>query len=100
MKVEEEITDELRAFLTKEGYKELKVIPGRGVCGLMGFMYTVGLVWGLDRYSYKGRWCYPREFAPQAVIALRIWNGEGDPLFNWIKYKGNTEYSNPNFIEK
>jgi hypothetical protein len=93
------IGKDLEEFLTKEGYKNLRVIPGRGVCGLMGFAYTVGLVWGIDKNGYCGRWCYPREKAVQAVMALSVWNGVGDPPFEWLKYKGNIEYWNPNVPE-
>lgn len=99
MKTDEENLEELREFLTKEGYHYLRVVPGRGICGLMGFMYTVGLCHGLDKGGYKGRWCYPQEKAMQALMCLAMWDGKDDPMGEWIKYKGNVEYSNPNFIQ-
>lgn len=86
-----ELTPELRDSLERDGYSELRVIPGRGICGVIRMIFTTGLCHGLDEYSREGRWCYPT--MSEAVIALNEWNGEGDPSGEWIKYKGRTEYS-------
>lgn len=80
------ISEELKEFLEKEGYKELREIPGRGVCGVFRFMFTVGVVLGIDSQGYKGRYCYGSEV--QAMYAINTWDGIGDPPGNWIKYKG------------
>lgn len=83
----------------KEGYYEFTVIPGKGLCAIRGFIYTVGLVIGLDETGYKERYCYPNEYVMDAVIALKNWNGEGYPPGNWIKRKGIVEETNPNYNE-
>lgn len=81
-------------MLNEQGYFELKEIPGRGLCGLFQFLFTVGLVYGIDEGGYKGRWCYPT--LDEARIALKYWDGAQDPIGNWIKYKGEDgERSNP-----
>jgi hypothetical protein len=49
-------------------------------------MFTVGLIYGLDKYGYKGRWCYGENL--EAKVALNEWDGTGDPPGLWIKYKG------------
>ena len=91
-------TIELIKFLEDMNcYEFLQEIPGRGICGLQRFIYTVGLVYGLDKIGYEGRYCFPLEKAQQAVIALQLWDGKNDPPFGWIKHKGRVgEYGNPN----
>ena len=88
--------EELIQKLESDGYKEIREIPGRGLCGLRQFMFTVGLCYGLQEYSFEGRWCYPHEYALEALVALKVWDGKEDPAGNWVKYKGlDAEYSNP-----
>lgn len=70
----------LRPLLEENGYKYLRVIEGRGICGLEPFLYTVGLCYGLDAYGRKGRYCYAHKNALQAVFALSIWDGKEDPM--------------------
>jgi len=63
-------------YLKSEGYRELREIEGKGICGLMKFVFTTGL-----------------------VIGMNSWDGKGDPSGNWIKYKGTGgERENPNNI--
>lgn len=84
---EVELTPELRRSLEQDsGYIELKVIPGRGICGVSPFIFTVAVVYGIDEYSYEGRWCYATK--AEALSGLREWDGVGDPSGEWIKYKG------------
>lgn len=81
--------------LEDEGYTHLTTIPGRGVCGLHRFVFTSGLVYGLDETGYSGRYCY--ETIYEARVALQNWNGVNDPSGDWIKHKGEAgEWSNPN----
>lgn len=81
-----EETSQLIDQLRDEGYYALRELPGRGICGLYRFIFTVGLVYGIDKYGYKGRWCYGDNL--EARKALEEWEGAGDPGGNWIKYKG------------
>lgn len=80
------LTPEIQEFLEKEGFTQLREVEGRGICGIMRFMFTIGLVYGLDTTGYRGRWCYDNVIEPTA--ALSIWDGKDDPIGNWIKYKG------------
>lgn len=80
------MTEELKDFLTQEKYLHLRDVEGRGVCGVMKFMFTYGLVYGIDMMGYKGRWCFGSEI--EAVYALDTWTGIGDPKGRWLKYKG------------
>ena len=80
-----------RTTLESEGFFELRVIEGRGICGLMKFLFTVGLCEGIATNgfdSWEGRWCYPHDCTIDAVLALKLWNGKEDPKGRWIKYKG------------
>ena len=86
-------------FLKDQGYYNLREVPGRGICGLHRFIFTVGLIYGLDKYGYKGRWCYAGNL--EARKALEEWDGVGDPPGAWIKYKGiGGERSNLLFAEQ
>lgn len=68
------------------GYSNLRMVYGIGLCGLMRMAFTTGLFIGIDEHGYYGRYCYPTW--KEAEIALKNWDGEGDPPGNWIKYKG------------
>lgn len=80
------ISEELKTHLESEGYVGVREIPRQGVCACFRFMFTVGLVVGIDSMGYKGRYCYPGPGA--ALTALITWDGKGDPPGEWIKYKG------------
>ena len=87
------MTQQLKDFLTKEGYFNLVEIPGRGICGLYRFVFTVGLVIGINEDGYKGRFCYPH--LADAMTDINTWDGINDPSGDWLKYKGeDNEYSN------
>lgn len=40
------------------------------------FLYTVGIICGMDETGYKHRFCYPNEDA--AMLALLAWIGSDD----------------------
>ena len=99
------ISRELEEFLNEQGYHKLKYIEGRGICGVMGFIFTVAIVHGIDPEmsiygGYKGRYCYPREYSQDCVIALTTWDGKEDPSGRWIKHKGRKEYTNEEKFEE
>jgi hypothetical protein len=74
-------------------YAHLREVPGRGLCGLHRFIFTTGLVVGITREGYIGRYCYSSW--QDAHSALKKWDGVNDPDGDWIKYKGlDFEYSN------
>lgn len=86
---------ELIGKLQKEGYIHLTELPEVGICGILQFIFTWGVCYGLDEYGYIGRYCFPTY--GQALLALSTWKDttkdiEGD----WIKHKGRIEYTNPN----
>lgn len=102
--------DKLKKQLEDEGIKHICEIPNKGICGIRPFMFTVGLVTGLDEIGYSGRFCYPHENTMMAILALEKWKQsppeiDEDPDDEyWIKSKGNKgEYSNhrnPSFNKK
>lgn len=94
------IDKKLETKLKENGYVEIREVPNVGICALRGFMFTVGLVVGLDENSFRYRYCYPHKNAGDAVGALRAWDGTGDPLGNWIKKKGDGfDETNPNYTK-
>jgi hypothetical protein len=88
---------ELIKRLKAEGYYDIRYIEGRGYCGLREFLFTIGLCYGLEENSYSGRYCYPKNIENDSHIALKVWNGNSDPVGGWVKHKGiEGEWSNPN----
>ncbi len=69
-------------YLKSEGYTEIKEIPGVGICGLRSFIFTTGLIIGMNEIGYFGRYCY--KTSREASDALKSWDGSGDPPGNWI----------------
>ena len=93
---EEEKT--LYEILEREcGYFCFRTIEGRGLCCLARMVYTTGILYGVDTWSYKGRYCYHTDV--EAMLALYGWTGEGDPSGNWIVNKGERggDRQNPNY---
>jgi hypothetical protein len=83
------------------GYTNNKVVKLRGVdiiCGLMRFAFTTGLVIGIDDTGYIGRYCFhTKSEAERALRELTIIPSNLIIEGNWIKFKGYTEISNPNY---
>lgn len=77
---------ELIQFLKTQGYYEFRKVPNRGICSLRSFLFTTGIIIGLNKHTFFGRYCYSNE--EEASVELKNWDGEGDPKGNWLKYKG------------
>ena len=77
---------ELIEFLKEEGYYDFRKVPNRGICSLRDFLFTTGIIIGLDEDSYLGRYCYSNQ--SEASEELKNWDGVGDPKGNCLKYKG------------
>jgi len=71
---------------SEEGYFEIREIPGNGICALMRFVFTVGLVVKIDPTGYERRYCYSS--LREAMDDINSWDGTGHPQGNWIKCKG------------
>lgn len=71
------IDPELADILRDNGYRELREVEGRGVCGLQRFLYTVGVCVGLDKTGYRGRFCF--DTWSNASLFLKEWDGETMP---------------------
>ena len=76
---------DVNACLEGLGYTDLRLISGK-MCGLYRFMFTTGLMVGLDAAGYERRYCF--ESREDALAALEAWDGEGHPSGPWIKLKG------------
>lgn len=75
----------LKHWLKANGYWNIKILNGK-ICALERFIFTTGLVVGLDEFGKQGRYCY--EDKASAEAAIEEWDGIGDPPGPWIKYKG------------
>ena len=65
--------EELVQFLRDNSYFDIRDVPGRGVCGLMRFIYTVGVCYGMDDGGYQGRICFSN--LADAIGFLAEWDG-------------------------
>lgn len=72
--------------LEDEGYFEIREIKGAGLCALMRFVFTIGLVVNIDDAGYERRCCYSE--LRDALDDINSWNGTGHPEGPWIKCKG------------
>jgi hypothetical protein len=75
------------------GYEAVRKLDTGEWAGLMRFMFTTGLVVGLDSFGYRTRFCFKHR--SDALASITAWNGSGDPPGPWIKEKGRVERSNP-----
>jgi hypothetical protein len=83
------VMNDLQKLLEREGYIGIRQITNGEWIGIMRMNYTYGLCVGMDESGYKGRYCYERIL--DAMTAARVYEGEGDPIGPWIKYKGEDE---------
>lgn len=63
--------------LVRDGYSDLKLVGDRGVCGIIRFMYTVGVCYGMDATGREGRFCF--DTMQNAQLFLKDWNGITEP---------------------
>lgn len=69
-----------------QGYTHVRQLPTGEWIGVFPFIYTTGLVVGLNSIGYRTRFCY--EHLDDAIAASVIYDGTGDPSGPWIKEKG------------
>lgn len=89
--------EQLAHIAEANDFLDIRVLAiGGKVVALQRFIYTTGLLVGVDEYSYTHRYCFPNY--ADAREAFATWAGAGDPPGNWIKRKGlGGEYANPNY---
>jgi len=68
------------------GFAQVRELKNVCVCSIFPYLYTGGLVIGIDPIGHAGRYCY--ETVAAATAALASWDGRGDPPGAWIKFKG------------
>lgn len=89
---------EMHELAAASGYFGYMKAPATGewmtVCR---FIFTWGLLVGVDRVGYRTRFCY--HHGADALVALATWDGSGDPPGDWIKEKGRNERDNPNLFK-
>jgi hypothetical protein len=61
----------------ENGYENAREIDGV-VCGIMRFMYTVGVCYGIDKTGYSGRFCFSSYM--DATLFLKEWDGQTPPV--------------------
>lgn len=82
----QELEPEAEKFYTDMGYQCVCKINGK-VVGLQMFIYTVGIVVGMDETGYEYRFCY--HTGAEAFVALLNWVLKGgEEPDGYIKRKG------------
>lgn len=81
-------------IIEANGYLNPRRLPTGEWAAISIFMFTAGILVGIDEVGYRTRFCYHR--LADAQKALAEWDGTGDPPGPWIKEKGRAgERSNP-----
>jgi hypothetical protein len=93
MSASAEALDPRIAAAIREGYAHVRLLPTGEIAGLQRFIFTVGLIVGINGYTYRTRFCYAK--ASEAIEAITTWDGKGSPPGYWIKEKGRRERHNP-----
>ena len=55
------------------GYREIREVGELGLCGIMRFLFTCGVCYGLDETGYAGRICF--DTWQNAFMFLEEWDG-------------------------
>jgi len=98
---------EFELFLYENGYRMCAQLSSGQWIGVLPFMFTTGLVYGLSYDGLEGRYCYKTEAqAVEAFLKVALEDvetiGDGtDPEGPWIKHKrAGGDRSNPNYVKK
>lgn len=87
------IDPDLAKFLKSQNFLLLREENGV-IYGVCQYLWTFGLCTDVTwTQQHKHRWCFKDPLA--AVLALQIWNLEGDPPGPWVKQKYLKERHNP-----
>jgi len=77
---------QLQAFLTDQGYKNLRYVQGT-LCGTQRMFTTTAIIIGLTEQSYERRYCFQdHNEAPLMLLCMK--DVIHHPSGNWIKVKG------------
>jgi hypothetical protein len=71
--------------LTAQGYTDIRVLPNGETAAVLRFMFTFGLMVGVDKIGYRTRFCFGTY--EEARDSLAAWDGKGFPPGFWIKQK-------------
>jgi hypothetical protein len=67
-------------------FEHFRLLPTGEWAGVREFIFTYGLLIGIDQDTYRTRFCYGSE--EEALAALASWDGTLDPPGRWLKEKG------------
>ena len=69
------------------GYQNCRQLPDGTWIALKEFLFTYGLIYNIQQFSYERRWCYDKEDWAEAIQAYNNWDGEGKPPGPWVTEK-------------
>lgn len=70
--------DAMVEFFKECGYTHIQQIEGRGWCAINRFIYTHGVLFGMDRTFIKGRYCFQDQCGAEGF--LLDWDGITVPV--------------------
>lgn len=53
-----DVEEQLEAFFEGEGYEEIQKVEGWGWCGLNKYIFTWGVLYGMNHWGIQGRFCF------------------------------------------
>lgn len=74
-----------------------RAMPDRSLAAVKKQLFTYGIVNKLEWNSFAQRWCF--ENVHDAISALSLWSGDGDPCGPWLKTY-HPERHNPNMFKQ
>jgi hypothetical protein len=84
---EQERIAKLITMAREEGWRNINVIDGL-VCAIQPFVYTWGIVIGINEWGYERRYCYENLVDAVAAFARYNFPRYEHPTGPWIKCKG------------
>lgn len=79
------------------GYRRARQLPDGTWLAVKPMLFTTGLFVGLTGDTYERLYCYESYY--DALGAVMVWDGNGDPPGKWIKEKP-SERLNPDWIKE
>lgn len=95
------MNDDILKIAKENNYEHLFYIKNKGICCIARFIFTTAILYNINEIGYEGRYCF--HTYKEALASLIYWKENPElkhPPGNWIKHKGEYEFSNPDYIKE
>lgn len=73
-------TENITDFFKQQGYERIAYVDGWGWCALNTFMFTWGVLYGMDNGGVKGRYCFYNKGCALLFLADLVKHGQAVEL--------------------